>query len=209
LIDAMIREVRADKPNMTVFLEKTPGNALCVREIRMIYPRAKIILITRDPSDVLASWRRSADTWAPWLNTDPKWVAEMITTYTDAIADAPGFVPADQLRVISYEELYAEPAATLAMLGEFIGVPFSTHDIDTALAHTKPSALQKGGGVPIHRYGAAAQQYGPVVDEPQGFFGAARPAGSRGQMSLRNRWWMTRTRRELSKRVRAGAHIAS
>jgi hypothetical protein len=202
LVGSMIATVRADMPDLEVFVEKTPGNALCVPEIRLLFPAAKIILITRNPRDVLASWRRSARTWAPWLNTDPKWVAEMIVSYTNAINRALSSVDAEHLGVIKYEDLYTEPAAALDELGNFIGVPFTSEDIDRALNQASPEAIRTDSGVLLRRYGAAAQQFGPVVHEPEGFIGAARPDGSRRQMSWRDRWWIRRCERHLRRRIR-------
>ena len=202
VMQQMISEVRTSM---------LPDDCLCREDTaeRVVYPAdtaglsdARIILISREPRDVLASWRRSADTWAPWLNTDPKWVAEMISNYAEGIRQAPSLADADHLRVISYEDLYADPAAVLGSLGEFIGVPFTSDDIARAVAHAAPEAVGAGAGVSIGRYGAAAREYGPVTTEPDGFFGAARPGGSRHKMGLRDGWWMLRCQRQLRRRAR-------
>ena len=60
ILDRMIRKAMRDKPQAVIFVDKTPLAALMTHEIHSILPDVRFLMMTRDPLDVVASWRRSS-----------------------------------------------------------------------------------------------------------------------------------------------------
>lgn len=162
-VDAAGRRVADDAPLR--FLEKTPRNALRVPFINRLFPDAQFIFLWRDPHGNLASiieaWE--AGGWktyngldgfdGPWsLLLPPGWrtmrgrpLAE-IAAFQWESANRIALEDLEQLpharwTAVSYEDLVADPRATIERLCRFAGIEF-----DAALE------IRVQGALPLSRY---------------------------------------------------------
>jgi hypothetical protein len=110
--------VLARKPGATRLFEKTPENALYLPLIREVVPGAKFVHLARDPRNAVASMlERSRRPFGDWAPSDlPAAVAAWRASVTAALRDAD---PHDTL-LVRYEDLKADPRATLADLAVFL-----------------------------------------------------------------------------------------
>lgn len=113
-------------------LEKTPGHVRKLPRVFELFPRAKVVVCTRDPLDVIASYRKrlakeksmgkSRDEWG-WLDkTDDQLMAhfENITKHLqEAQAKWPG-----QVFVAPYDWITESPDQALKDVCAFAGLPF-------------------------------------------------------------------------------------
>jgi hypothetical protein len=127
------------------WLEKTPPNIYCFRQIRDIFPDAQFIQIVRDARDSMASYyRRTRD---PFL-TVGQWYYAMMAglQYTDW----------DNFLVVRYEDLVQNPAQALRRVCEFLGEAYT----DSLLEAEAPSVEK----LPSWR----SHQQGPVTNSSVG-----------------------------------------
>lgn len=106
------------------WLEKTPPNIYCFRQIREVFPDAQFIQIVRDARDSMVSYyRRNRD---PFL-TAGQWYYAMMAglQYSDW----------ENFLVVKYEDLVEKPAETLQGVCEFLGEAYT----DTLLVAEAPS----------------------------------------------------------------------
>ena len=97
------------------WVNKTPNNIMALPRLLGLFPRAKMLLMVRDPRDTgLSVLTRS---WGPPTLADvPKW-------WKASMAPALLLAPAhpDRVRFVRFEDLVCSPEATLAQALEFIG----------------------------------------------------------------------------------------
>jgi hypothetical protein len=96
------------------FVEKTPKHVHCISRIRKVFPRARIIGITRDGRDVMASFMGRG--MAPGFAVH-RWVEDNKALI--AAVDA-----ADVFRT-TYEAIVADPEAEIARICDWLGIAFS------------------------------------------------------------------------------------
>jgi hypothetical protein len=111
--DFLHRERDRDAPTKPVICEKTPPHVHHTDRILTEFPTAKIVLMTRDGRDVVASLRRA---WGSLDDSIARWVRDTIATLAAA---AP-----ERVRLVRYEALLQGPASVLADLCAFLGVPY-------------------------------------------------------------------------------------
>jgi hypothetical protein len=101
------------------WLEKTPPNIYCFRQIRDIFPDAQFIQIVRDARDSMVSYyRRTPD---PFLTVGQWYYATMAgLQYADW----------DNFLVVRYEDLVENPAQTLQRVCEFLGETYTDSLLD-------------------------------------------------------------------------------
>lgn len=141
-----------EMPETVRFLEKTPKNALRIPFFKAAFPDAKFIFLHRDaPSNISAiieAWRTGRFvtypmlpdwTGAPWsMLLIPGWrelkgkpLAEIAMRQwrdtNETILNDLAELPAEDFCSVSYEDLVANPAATLQRLYDFAGVPFDAN----------------------------------------------------------------------------------
>ncbi|HXG49048.1 MAG TPA: sulfotransferase, partial [Methylomirabilota bacterium] len=128
------------------FLDKTPRYYLVCDELRRAFPRAKFVLLLRNPLAVLAS---ILTTWVKqdWPRLDrhrldlvraPGLLAEAMTRF------------GDQAHVVRYEDLVDAPEATVRRLCDHLGLEFQARMIDYG-ANPRPRG-RMGDAVGIHRH---------------------------------------------------------
>jgi hypothetical protein len=102
-----------------IVVDKTPLYLGVAGEIANLLPATRFLLLARDPRAILwsrATWRHAAD-------HDPE---SHVTRVAADVRDLAAFLRdhADRSLLVRYERLCDEPAATLARVTAFLGVPF-------------------------------------------------------------------------------------
>ena len=123
------------------FLDKTPAYALVLPFLRKLYPDARYIVLTRHPLAVMSSYANSF--------FDGDWRAAhqfnaVVERYVPAIAAFLRQPPRHTLQ-IRYEDLVADPAATLSRIFEFLEL----EDQPEAVNYGQRFEAKKGMGDPI------------------------------------------------------------
>ncbi|MBW6436406.1 sulfotransferase [Actinoplanes hulinensis] len=133
-------------PDRPVLLEKSPPNLLRFRFFRHLFPDARFVLVTRHPVAVAMSTRK----WTPALSVR-QLVEHWLHAHDLVAADAAHL---DGLLTVRYEDLMADPAATLDTIAAFAGIP----------ARFRVAELDRDANV---RY-LAAWRSGPAADDDLG-----------------------------------------
>ena len=110
-----------------VLIEKSPPNLIMTRFLQALYPRARFIVVTRHPIVVSLStsrWRGGDRTLLPLLD-------HWLTAHELFRADSAHLAHLHQL---TYEDLMADPQATLAKVARFLELegPIDAASIDPA-----------------------------------------------------------------------------
>lgn len=119
---------QAEAAGKTHLVEKTPKHVHCTQRIRRVFPRARFIVITRNPLDTVASLdkrhaklRRSAERWV--LDSAP----------TLKLVETEGALH------VRYEDLTMQPESAFARICRFLDLPWEPAMIgagDTVYEHT-------------------------------------------------------------------------
>ncbi len=135
-VDFMDRQIRrlAAETGGSRFVEKTPQHVLRLRVILRSFPRSQVIHIVRDGRDGFCSakghrnipQRRSAATFASYWN---KCVVAGLQHEQD-----------DRVRRFSYEELAADPHATLESMMSWLGLQLEDRQLDVSSRSTDQRA---------------------------------------------------------------------
>ncbi len=106
----------------------TPQDFTRAEELLAAYPRARFLFLVRDPYSVLRSYKNLPDYWGrearryhPVLQA---WAwRRAVRTYEALVESRP-----ERVGLVRYEQLVADPAATLRRLGDYLGVPMASVD---------------------------------------------------------------------------------
>ncbi|HJM49620.1 MAG TPA: sulfotransferase [Alphaproteobacteria bacterium] len=160
--------------------EKTPGNILHVGRIREAWPGARILHIVRDPRDVFASLRQ-AGKWDSIAEFSERWCA-----FLGAAAALTG----SDLLELRYEDLVADPKATMAWVLEHLDEPWQpevarfagqAEDYERVLAATgKASTTLERLGEPLSERRVGIWRGLIAADELAGLRAAAATHGLGG-----------------------------
>lgn len=103
-----------------LFVDKTPRYYYIIRELRKVFPRAKHVLLFRNPLAVMSSMLEA------WIQTDPK----VLRQFRDDLLLAPRNM-VDAIRefgaeqsVVHYEELTSDPERVVAKLCRELDIAF-------------------------------------------------------------------------------------
>ncbi len=96
--------------------EKSPGHIHCVPLLAGLYPRARFVACLRDPRAVACS-----ELEAEWGTRSVDKVAARWRRVFDQHERLSRALPGDRYRMVRYEDLVADPEATLAQLCAFLG----------------------------------------------------------------------------------------
>jgi hypothetical protein len=147
-----------------VLVEKSPPNLIRMRYLQSVFPGARFLVIIRNPvTTALATkkWRRRESLWALIKH----WVA----AHDIATDDAKHI---DHFLLVRYEDLIADPAATLASVQRFIQVEPAALETDVVNASASDAygaqwralnklyvrALKRRFGDDVARHGYALEQ---------------------------------------------------
>lgn len=113
-------------------LEKTPSHVRRLARMLELFPRARVIVCTRDPVDIVASYRkrlqkeqslgRSRDEWG-WLDRTAEQLLAHFKTVSEHVGSARQRWP-EQVFVAPYDWITTDPDAAMRQLCEFAGLPF-------------------------------------------------------------------------------------
>jgi hypothetical protein len=128
------------------FLDKTPAYALVLPFLRKLYPEAHYVVLTRHPLAVMSSYANSF--------FDGDWIAAnefnpVVSRYVAAMAR---FLraPAAHVHHVGYEQLVREPAAELARIFAFLGLPDQPEAVNYGANFAgEASQAKAGSGDPI------------------------------------------------------------
>ncbi|MEM7213675.1 MAG: sulfotransferase [Pseudomonadota bacterium] len=120
-------DVIAQRTNRAVpekFTDKLPGNALFLGQIGLIFPRAKVIIMHRDPLDTCVSCYmgqfRSGHDYTYRLD----WLAEAAHGFQQIGNTLAGMIPNPVLHVC-YEDLVSRPEPEIKRVLEFVGAAWT------------------------------------------------------------------------------------
>ncbi|MCG5528469.1 MULTISPECIES: sulfotransferase [Halorhodospira] len=112
----------ANASEKKMVLEKTPKHVQRIGAIFKLIPNAKVVAITRNPLDNVASlYSRYGDLDA----AIGRWIVDNST-----LVACLGGKYRDNIKVLRYEELVNEPELVMSDLVEFVGLPWSERLID-------------------------------------------------------------------------------
>ena len=142
--------------------DQTPRNVFYIADILQLYPKARIINMIRDPRDVLLSqkrkWKRRflggsdlpiKETLRDWMNYHPITISYIWRT---AVTAAEQFLQHERVTSIYFEELLAQPKATVERLCDFVGIPYTdamlqVPQVGSSVSEDQPEQL----GINPHR----------------------------------------------------------
>ncbi|MDE0327058.1 MAG: sulfotransferase [Candidatus Poribacteria bacterium] len=161
LFEAFLRHGTAENGG-TIPCDQTPRNVFYIADILDLYPKARIINMIRDPRDVLLSqkrkWKRRflggsdmpmKETFRDWMNYHPITISYIWRT---AVTTAEQFLQHERVTSIYFEELLAQPEATVKGVCDFAGITY-THEmlqipqVGSSVAEDQPQEL----GINPHR----------------------------------------------------------
>jgi hypothetical protein len=106
--------------NASIVGEKTPSHSIHLDALAEAFPRARFLMLMRDPRAVAASWHR-----ASWSHHSTTQIAETWCRYARAMRRASLRIGPRSLEV-SYEDLVQNPARVLGGICQFLGTDFDS-----------------------------------------------------------------------------------
>ena len=140
-----------EKHGKRLFLDKTPRYTMIVDELYELFPKAKYILLIRNPLAILKSE----------LHTYVKDDWPMLAYFTPDLVDAPGRLIAardtlgDAGLEVRYEELVTKPEDTVRSLCTFLDIEFSETMLD--YSNTPAPKGRMNDPVGIHQHSGVSQ----------------------------------------------------
>jgi hypothetical protein len=163
------------------FVVKCPDHVFTLAALKRVYPDARLIVLHRDPVEVLASvagltailrrpFSAAVDRAAIGRQVLADWVAGAEAMLR---ADAEGLFPAAQVAHLRFRDLTADPVATLAAVYERFGLPLGA-EARARMARRVAGEPRGGYGGVTHRledYGIDAAAARPRFRDYAGHFG--------------------------------------
>jgi hypothetical protein len=106
--------------NASIVGEKTPSHSLHLDALAEAFPRARFLILVRDPRAVAASWHR-----ASWSKHSTVQIAETWSRYRRAARRAMRRMDSRCLEV-AYEDLVSKPTQILEQICAFLGTDFDS-----------------------------------------------------------------------------------
>lgn len=180
----------AERQGKSRWADKSPDYALILDYIDVLYPRAQIVHIVRDPRDVIDAWRRFYGPRSV-VRAARSWVRYVGAAHRYAERQVDG-----KMIELHYEDLVRRPEETLGSLLAWLGEPWDDRVLEfgSQRHHLGATQLQVGaerGGArnASVRTSSIGVGHGPLVDVPfavvrrsgaalLAHYGYERPAGS-------------------------------
>ncbi len=126
LFDSIVDRALRERPDASVFVEKTPSHVRHGATIVELYPDARFIEVVRDPRAAAASLIAASRTWArSWAPSDAVGAARLWRADVRAGAGLRDLTP--QVVRVRYEDLTSDGPATLLGVMQLLGLP-ADHD---------------------------------------------------------------------------------
>ncbi len=185
-LTSLLRPLVAALEPGELFLEKTPSNALYLREITQLLPDCRIIHVLRDPRDVVASLLAASNSWGrSWAPRNARRAVRTWIQHVGRAREASRSLPAWQYLEIRYEDLYADPGRVLQNCAAFLGLEWSDEQLAAAILANEPTrAVKENGGSPIAIGGALGARFGSAFVEPAGFVRKAKVGSWKTDLSI-------------------------
>ena len=106
------------------FIEKTPDHLFSVDHILKLFPKTKIIVLIRNPYDVIESLLAASKTWGKhWAPPTVRKAAIHWNRYADSILNLQKTLPKETYKIMSYENLSKNPLLCLKKIISFLNIP--------------------------------------------------------------------------------------
>ncbi|MDE2482443.1 MAG: sulfotransferase [bacterium] len=117
--------LRRLSPTAARITDKMPGNFIHVGLIRMIFPRARIIHVRRDPLDACWSCFSTRFTEAPMIwSSDLGTLGRYYRAYAGLMSHWRSVLPAESMLEVRYEEIVADFEAQARRIIAYCGLPW-------------------------------------------------------------------------------------
>ncbi len=144
-----------EKNNKFIPCEQTPRNIYYLDEILKSFPNAKIILMIRDPRDVLISqknkWKRKwkskgnfpiIEAIRSWINFHPF----MVSKFWNVSVEIPILINSDAIRTVYFEKIVCDPIPEVKKICSFLEIGFTDEMLEipvvgSSLDYDKPKNL--------------------------------------------------------------------
>ena len=128
----------------SVVVEKTPSNILHHSLIHELQPKAKMLVVIRDPRAVFSSFKHgSTQDWGSWMKKNLSDFCVSWNKYQTAYLAAKSYWPEEQLKVVIYEDIKASGEQTRREIYEWIGLEMLEGIAEKALADNQNEKLRK------------------------------------------------------------------
>lgn len=139
LFDSLLKDA-----GKRMIIEKTPSNAFLWEELVERWPEARFIILRRDPAAVARSVIKSS------AGMPPEEAIRITSRFVLSLDQAAAALEGRKI-VVRYEEIVAEPEATIARVCEFLDVDFEPAMLDYGTGGHGPFAFGLGDwGESIH-----------------------------------------------------------
>ncbi len=189
--------VVAEHPEAELLLEKTPDHANNLPAALELLPTAKVIHVIRDSRAVAASMMAASKGWGQdWVPSTAAEAAGVWQRYTRAAITGGRQLPAGRYTEVHYEDLSADPAAHVARLFDFLGLPIPPERVAAIVAEQQFGTQKAIGGSAI-----GTARGGGAQREPAGFFRKGQPDAWRSDLTLRHKLTVWRYTRKLMREL--------
>jgi hypothetical protein len=175
--DTVYEGLLATRPGKSILLDKTPAYSLVLPFIAQLYPKARYVVLTRNPLAILSSY---ANSFFDGSYEDAIQFNPILDRYVPAIARFLRDRPAPLVHV-RYEELVAHPVDDLGRIVELLGLPFEESMVEygrDSAGAAEASTSSRGLGDPT----GVARHDRPVTDSIEKW--AKEIAGDPGKRKL-------------------------
>lgn len=165
----VVQRVLQDDFSNKLFVEKTPSHALVVNQIHRTLPKARFILLVRDPRDVVASMLAASKGWGKdWAPSNVLRAGHMWRVYVRSARESFKSLPPRLWLMLRYEDLYAKTKSLLCAVFTFLNLEIGEEMTARFLERTSIETEIKNGN-PLRVYGEVGAKLGGLVKEPVGF----------------------------------------
>ena len=144
MIEELLKIQKRSKEGVVRWVEKTPDNAYCMQRITSRFPRAKVLVMMRDPRGKFAAHlelMRKSDWPFSIFNPIRNWLQTAAMLREDAVFQ-------HNVHVVRFEELLQHPESVLRKICDFLEIPFD----ECLLSPTKAGALWGGNSSSLNSF---------------------------------------------------------
>lgn len=144
MIEILLGILGRSRENITRWVEKTPDNSYCMNRIKTCFPKAKIVVMLRDPRGKFAGHlerkRKGGQNFSAF-NPVRNWLQTAAL-----IREQQGST--DSVHVVRFESLLRNPEPVMREVCDFLGVPFDP----VVLVPTKSGELWRGNSAVMDKF---------------------------------------------------------
>ncbi|MEM0987742.1 MAG: sulfotransferase [Pseudomonadota bacterium] len=150
------------------FVDKLPGNALHLTEIALMFPRAHIICLERDPLDTCVSCYLGRFGAGHHYSNRPDWLGHVATKLYESMDWSTQILPNPVLKV-RYEELVSNPEPQIRRLLDFLGCEWNPNCLTpgreghTSMTRSKVQIRQPISPRSVGRWKRYKNRIGPLA----------------------------------------------